>query len=304
MRTIDTTLETHLNRIEGVESRETHDEAVAKALLGDNTVDNATAAKTKWDKASTNASAANSKTDNNTEILAALGTDTVRNATAAKTKLDNTSKTATYNAQVLAALDAETTDKATVLKNTVQNHTTDIADIKTDYATKNYVNANFLKHINIAVVKGNEVPFSIDLNSTTPQTIMFSPNDDTTSFDDSEGVITLSSGRHEVRIHKEGVYLVSAEARFGAITFSSDESYRGMELLLYINDTLAATAPAAMVVGGNGTIRGAQYSALPCRPYRLTADDKISLKYRLNGATAATSGTINYVALSVFRVAK
>jgi hypothetical protein len=55
MRTIDTTLENHLNRIEGVESRETHDEAVMKALLVDNTVDNATAAKTKWDKASTDA---------------------------------------------------------------------------------------------------------------------------------------------------------------------------------------------------------------------------------------------------------
>lgn len=52
MRTIDTTLQTHLNRIEGVEARETHDEEVMKTLLGDNTVDNATAAKTKWDKAS------------------------------------------------------------------------------------------------------------------------------------------------------------------------------------------------------------------------------------------------------------
>ena len=51
MRTIDATLETHLNRIEGVESRETHDEEVVKALLGDNTVDGATAAKTKWDGA-------------------------------------------------------------------------------------------------------------------------------------------------------------------------------------------------------------------------------------------------------------
>lgn len=50
MRTIDDTFEKHLNRIEGVESRETHDEEVVKALIGDNTVDNATAAKTKWDK--------------------------------------------------------------------------------------------------------------------------------------------------------------------------------------------------------------------------------------------------------------
>ena len=57
MRTIDTTLETHLNRIEAVESRETHDEEVVKMLLGDNTVDAATAAKTKWDKASTDVDA-------------------------------------------------------------------------------------------------------------------------------------------------------------------------------------------------------------------------------------------------------
>ena len=40
-----------LNRIEGLESRETHDEEVIKAALGDNTIDAATAAKTKWDKA-------------------------------------------------------------------------------------------------------------------------------------------------------------------------------------------------------------------------------------------------------------
>lgn len=82
MRTIDTTLETHLNRIEAVESRETHDEAVMKALLVDNTVDNATAAKTKWDKAATDATAANGKADSNTAILSALGADTVNNATA------------------------------------------------------------------------------------------------------------------------------------------------------------------------------------------------------------------------------
>ena len=70
MRTIDTTLKGHLNRIEGVESRETHDGEVVEALLGDNTVDAATAAKTKWDKASTdaieaiaNAADANGKVD-------------------------------------------------------------------------------------------------------------------------------------------------------------------------------------------------------------------------------------------------
>ena len=88
MRTIDTTLEQHLNRIESMESRETHDEEVAKALLGDNTVDAATAAKTKWDKAGTDAikaiadaAAATGKADNNMAILAALGAGTVSDAT-------------------------------------------------------------------------------------------------------------------------------------------------------------------------------------------------------------------------------
>ena len=88
MRTIDTTLETHLNRIEGVEARETHDEEVAKALIGDNTVDAATTAKTKWDKANADAikamadaAAAAQKADANTSILTALGADTVPNAT-------------------------------------------------------------------------------------------------------------------------------------------------------------------------------------------------------------------------------
>lgn len=90
MRTIDATLETHLNRIEGVEARETHDEEVVKALLGDNTVDSATAAKNKYDKAVTDAATANGKADVNTTILDALGADTTGNAAANKTKWDKT----------------------------------------------------------------------------------------------------------------------------------------------------------------------------------------------------------------------
>lgn len=80
MRTIDTTLGTHLNRIEGVESRETHDEEVMKTLLGDNTVDKATAAKVKWDTAATDATDAKSKATSNVAILDALGTNNVNNA--------------------------------------------------------------------------------------------------------------------------------------------------------------------------------------------------------------------------------
>lgn len=130
MRTIDTTLETHLNRIEAVESRETHDEEVVKALLGDNTVDSATAAKTKWDKASTDATAAASKADNNSGILNALGADTTSNAAASKAKWDKASSdaiealadaaTATQkangNTAILTALGADTTTHATANK--------------------------------------------------------------------------------------------------------------------------------------------------------------------------------------------
>ena len=61
MHILDTTLETHLGRIEGVESRETHDEEVVETLIGDNTVAAATNAKTKWDSAA--ASTATNKDD-------------------------------------------------------------------------------------------------------------------------------------------------------------------------------------------------------------------------------------------------
>lgn len=88
MHTIDDTLEKHLNRIESMESHEAHDEEVTKALLGDNTVDAATAAKTKWDKAGTDAikaiadaASVASKADNNMAILTALGAGTVSDAT-------------------------------------------------------------------------------------------------------------------------------------------------------------------------------------------------------------------------------
>lgn len=116
MRTIDTTMETHLNRIESVESRETHDEEVTKALLGDNTVDNATAAKTKWDKAGTDAAAAAGKADNNTAILTALGASTADAATVEKTKWDTASADATGNKAALTALGSNTADTATANK--------------------------------------------------------------------------------------------------------------------------------------------------------------------------------------------
>ena len=130
MRTIDDTLEKHLNRIEGVEARETHDEAVMKALLVDNTVDNATAAKTKWDKAGTDAAAAADKAHENTTILAALGADTADDASLNKAKWDKAGVDATQainnaanatnqagdNTALLTALGANTTINASASK--------------------------------------------------------------------------------------------------------------------------------------------------------------------------------------------
>lgn len=297
MHIIDKTLGTHLNRIEAVESRETHDEEVTKALIGDNTVDKATFKQTKWDKASTDATA-------NGAALTALGAETTAKASAAKAKWDKASSDATDNTQALTALGAETTAKATALKDAVATHTADIAGIKTDYATKTYVNSTFLKHANIAVAKASNADFTIGANVTAPKKITFDEPDSVTSFDDEDGVITLSALRDHMTVSRDGIYLLSAEARFGGITFTDENSYRGLELLVCVNDTLMATAPASMVTGANGSIRGAQYSAFPCRPYRLTANDTISLKYRLNGATTETSGKISYCALSMFRISK
>lgn len=131
MRTIDTTLETHLNRIESVESRETHDEEVVKALLGDNTVDNATAAKTKWDKAESDAATAASKADNNTAILTALGADSTDHAATQKTKWDKTVDTANSNTQALTALGSNTTAAAAANKTKWDNAATQVAELAT-----------------------------------------------------------------------------------------------------------------------------------------------------------------------------
>lgn len=136
MRTIDTTLETHLNRIEAVESRETHDEEVVKALLGDNTVDSATAAKTKWNKAESDAAAAASKADNNTAILAALGSDTTTSAAANKTKWDKAGADAVTaigkadtNKTILTALGAGSTVDATAQKTKLDNTATKVDEL-------------------------------------------------------------------------------------------------------------------------------------------------------------------------------
>lgn len=300
MRIIDTTLETHLDRIEGVESRESHNEEVMEALLGDNTVDAATAAKTKWNDAATTATG-------NNQALAALGSETTDKADANKAKWDKASTDAAKavtDAATATAKATANTEALTALKDTVDTHSTDIAGIKTDYATRQYVDSAFLKHANIAVAKISNADFTIAANVTTPAKITFDEPDSVTSFDDEDGVISLSALRDHMTVSRDGIYLISAEARFGGITFTDENSYRGLELLIYVNDVLMATAPAAMVVGANGSIRGAQYSAFPCRPYKLTANDEVSLKYRLDGSTSEISGKIRYCALSMFRISK
>lgn len=138
MRTIDGTLEKHLNRIEGIESRETHDEEVVKALIGDNTVDSATAAKTKWDKsiadaaaATAAATAAASKADGNTAILSALGAESTVNAAAQKNKWDKAVDTANGNAQALIALGSNTTTTAAANKSKWDNAATRVEELAT-----------------------------------------------------------------------------------------------------------------------------------------------------------------------------
>lgn len=142
MRTLDTTLETHLNRIEGVESRETHDEEVMKALLVDNTVDNATAAKTKWDKAAADVTDAASKADNNSNILTALGADTTAHATTNKAKWDKAGTDATTaiskadaNTEILTALGASSTYSADAKKTQWDKNTSDITSLSSVVGT-------------------------------------------------------------------------------------------------------------------------------------------------------------------------
>nr|DAS37064.1 MAG TPA: GDPD protein [Caudoviricetes sp.] len=159
MHTIDDTLEKHLNRIEGVESREAHDEEVVKALLGDNTVDSATAAKTKWDKsisaaaaATAAATAAANKADSNTAILAALGADNKANATASKTKWDKAGADAMTaigkadnNKTILTALGAGSTTDATAQKTKLDNTAAKVDELA-DARVDSKLDSHFIIH--------------------------------------------------------------------------------------------------------------------------------------------------------------
>ena len=127
MHILDATLEGHLSRIEGVESRETHDEEVVKALLGDNTVDAATTSKTKWNKASADAATATTKATANTDALSALDAETAAKATTAKAKWNKAASDVAAlapqvagNTEALAALHAETAQKANLLYQQIQ----------------------------------------------------------------------------------------------------------------------------------------------------------------------------------------
>lgn len=159
MHTIDDTLEKHLNRIESVESRETHDEEVVRALIGDNTVDSATAAKTKWDKSISDAAAATAaataaanKADSNTAILAALGANTTANATANKTKWDKAGADAVTaigkadnNKAILTALGAGSTVDATAQKNKLDDTATKV-DALANARVDSKLDSHFIIH--------------------------------------------------------------------------------------------------------------------------------------------------------------
>ena len=293
MRTIDTTLKQHLDKTTSV--KQTAEAAKSKAdnnggilnALGATDAGTAGAAKTKWDKASSDASYAKSKADNNGGILNALGATDAGTAGAAKTKWDKASSDASY------------------AKSKADNNGSAINNITSSYATNTYVNNTFLKHVNIAVAKLSNKNFVIEENSTTPVDIIFDTHDGTSSFDDESRMIVLSSNRSYVTVTQDGFYLISAEARFGNMGVASGGSFRGLELYTYVNNEIRETAYGSISVGGDGSTNGAaQNIALPVRPFKLRANDKISLKYKLNAATKRTSGKIILIALSVIRISK
>ena len=216
---------------------------------------------------------------------------------------DNTKNSLRTTEASLISLGAETPQKAAALKGVIDGHTSSIEEIHNDYLTKAEAAATYLTHSNIAVFKVSNKSFQYPASTTNPQTIIFDTNDGKTSFNDADGVIKLSDSHEYSSVTQDGIYLVSAEARFGSITFTDEGSYRGLEMLVYVNDALMATAPATVVVGANGSLHGAQYAAFPARPYKLDAGDQLALRYRLNGATTPITGQINYCALSIFRTA-
>lgn len=220
-------------------------------------------------------------------------------------KLSDDTKDALQTTEAsLTSLGAETPQKAKALKGVIDGHTSSIEEIHNDYLTKAEAAATYLTHSNISVFKVSNKAFQYPASTTNPQTIIFDTNDGKTSFNDVDGVIKLSDSHEYASVTQDGIYLVSSEARFGSLTYTTTDKYRGIELLVYINDALMATAPAAVVVGANGSLYGAQYSAFPTRPYKLQAGDQIALRYRVNGALdSAITGTISYCALSVFRTA-
>lgn len=171
MRTIDTTLENHLNRIEAVESRETHDEEVVKALIGDNTVDSATAAKTKWDKASTDATAANGKADSNTGKINLVESNIQR----IEGKTD-------FNAANLTALHADTVENAGLLYNKVNKNYAIYAESIGCKSEPGYDNAtilnNYLKtHANTTLIFSNgDYEFQTPLDLLSPGNIITEPD--------------------------------------------------------------------------------------------------------------------------------
>ena len=120
-----------------IRERDDQTEKTVRTLLGDNTTDSASAAKSKWDKASTDAidamagaTAATEKANSNAAVLAALGADTTVHAAANKAKWDKAesdaidamagataaTEKANSNAAVLAALGADTTVHAAANK--------------------------------------------------------------------------------------------------------------------------------------------------------------------------------------------
>lgn len=192
MRTIDDNLSKHLNRIEGLESRETHDEEVVKALLGDNTVDNATAQKTKWDTASrksdeqepkvlaleTKVQTLEHRTVKNVVLLGDSWTESQNHALYRRLQLDTPGVT-WHNYGVSGAQVQELPNQVNSARNDATLHVEEVTDVIIVMGTNNvfWVNLNNLTDISL---EGARQAFLTVRNYFTKARIMFFPDNSKT----------------------------------------------------------------------------------------------------------------------------
>lgn len=221
MHTIDTTLGTHLNRIEGLESRETHDEEVVKALLGDNTVDKATAQKTKWDTASrksdeqepkvlaleTKVRTLEHRTVKNVVLLGDSWTESQNHALYRQLQVDTPGVT-WYNYGNSGAQVQELPNQVNSARNDTALHVEEVTDVIIVMGTNNVFWTNLNNMADISQEGARQAFLSVR-NYFTKARIMFFPNNSK----------TLNDGRNFLYQHiNEGARMAGLEVHEESLT--------------------------------------------------------------------------------------